>query len=87
MKRLIALAIVPLAATAVLVAAGPALPAGATSTFTFYGGGWGHGIGMSQYGAYGMATIDGASPSTILTHYYTGTVVQPNGQPDGLRVR
>ena len=75
MKRLIALTIVPLAAAAVLVAEGPALPAGATSTFTFYGGGWGHGIGMSQYGAYGMAS-NGASYTGILAQYYTGTAVQ-----------
>ncbi|HYH27795.1 MAG TPA: hypothetical protein VEA19_03340, partial [Actinomycetota bacterium] len=30
-------------------------PARAEETFTFYGSGWGHGIGLSQYGAYGLA--------------------------------
>ena len=39
---------------------GPIAPAVAASNFTFYGGGWGHGVGMSQYGAYGMA-VNGAA--------------------------
>jgi SpoIID/LytB domain protein len=38
------------------------------------GGGWGHGVGMSQYGAYAMAQA-GHSASEILTHYYPGTEV------------
>lgn len=33
--------------------------------------GWGHGVGMSQYGANGMANA-GYSYSQILKHYYTG---------------
>lgn len=33
--------------------------------------GWGHGVGMSQYGANGMAKA-GYSYSQILKHYYTG---------------
>jgi SpoIID/LytB domain protein len=85
MRRLFALALVPLAAAAGLVAAGPALPAGAASNFTFYGGGWGHGIGMSQYGAYGMA-LNGSSYTDILTHYYAGTAVQTISSPVTLRV-
>lgn len=39
------------------------------------GGGWGHGVGMSQYGAYGMA-LQGKTYVEILTHYYTGTKVE-----------
>ncbi len=38
--------------------------------------GWGHGVGMSQYGADGMAN-DGASYSEILAHYYRGTRLRP----------
>jgi stage II sporulation protein D len=38
---------------------------------TFYGQGWGHGVGMCQIGAYGMA-MDGATFEQILTKYYTG---------------
>ena len=34
--------------------------------------GYGHGVGMSQYGAYGMATR-GYDYKEILTHYYKGT--------------
>ncbi|HEV3376172.1 MAG TPA: SpoIID/LytB domain-containing protein [Thermoleophilaceae bacterium] len=36
------------------------------------GAGFGHGIGMSQYGAYGFA-LEGASYTDILAHYYKGT--------------
>ena len=40
------------------------------STIYFYGGGYGHGVGMSQYGAQGMARL-GKSYSEILTTYYS----------------
>ena len=43
------------------------VPAG----FTITGAGWGHGLGMSQYGAYGMA-LDGATYDDIIKHYFTG---------------
>lgn len=39
--------------------------------FIFYGGGWGHGVGMCQSGALGMAN-NGKSYKEILTHYYSG---------------
>jgi stage II sporulation protein D len=38
------------------------------------GAGFGHGVGMSQYGAYGYAK-HGFSYDQILTHYYTGTTI------------
>ena len=38
---------------------------------TFYGSGWGHGVGMCQVGAFGMA-LDGARYEEILKTYYTG---------------
>ncbi len=38
------------------------------------GNGWGHGVGMSQWGAYGYAR-HGWSWQRILGHYYTGTQV------------
>jgi len=44
--------------------------------FTFYGGGWGHGVGMCQAGAGGRAE-GGASYEEILRHYYPGTVLGP----------
>ncbi len=45
---------------------------GDPDTFVFSGEGWGHGVGMSQYGAKGMAA-SGFSYDEILTHFYTGT--------------
>jgi SpoIID/LytB domain protein len=36
------------------------------------GSGWGHGVGLSQYGALGQA-LDGRSWQDILSHYYPGT--------------
>ena len=42
------------------------------ATVTFYGRGYGHGVGMSQYGARGRA-LDGQLAGEILTHYYPGT--------------
>ena len=39
--------------------------------FVFTGKGYGHGVGMSQWGAQGMA-LQGRSASEILTHYYLG---------------
>jgi stage II sporulation protein D len=48
--------------------------AGAATRWVVKGGGWGHGIGMSQYGAFGMAQ-QGAGYRDILTHYYTGTEI------------
>ncbi|MGH2787048.1 MAG: SpoIID/LytB domain-containing protein [Actinomycetota bacterium] len=38
---------------------------------TVVGRGWGHGVGMSQWGAYGLAS-EGANHEEILTHYYSG---------------
>jgi stage II sporulation protein D len=40
-----------------------------------YGRGWGHGIGMSQWGAYGLAEM-GYNYDQILKHYYQGVTVQ-----------
>jgi stage II sporulation protein D len=37
----------------------------------FFGRGWGHGVGMCQVGAYGMA-LDGATYDQILKTYYKG---------------
>src|SRR5687767_55454 len=49
-----------------------AAPAGAGTLFLIDGRGWGHGIGMSQYGARGYAE-SGWPYSRILAHYYRGT--------------
>ncbi len=39
--------------------------------FSTYGGGWGHGVGLSQTGAMGMA-VQGYTFEEILKHYYQG---------------
>jgi SpoIID/LytB domain protein len=56
---------------ALLFAVLPASPASASPTFVFEGGGFGHSVGMSQFGAYGMSRA-GYSWEEIMTHYFTG---------------
>jgi stage II sporulation protein D len=46
----------------------------ASSTLVITGHGYGHGVGMSQWGAYGYA-LHGWSADKILAHYYSGTTV------------
>src|SRR5690606_17187539 len=55
---------------------------GIAASFTMHGAGWGHGLGMSQYGAYAMAPA-GESVEDILTHYYTDTAVEELSFPTG----
>ncbi len=61
-----------------MLALGLCLPAsaGAATTFLIDGRGWGHGIGMSQYGARGYAEA-GWGYERILKHFYRGTTLQP----------
>ena len=49
-------------------------PGGEVGTLTLRGGGYGHGIGMCQWGAIGRARA-GQDYRTILTTYYPGTTV------------
>ncbi|MBW3561822.1 MAG: cell wall-binding repeat-containing protein [Actinobacteria bacterium] len=49
------------------------------------GGGWGHGVGMSQYGAQGAARL-GCTHEQILTTYYRGVRVEPFQMPTEVRV-
>jgi stage II sporulation protein D len=57
-----------------ILALGLCLPAtaGAGTLFLIDGRGWGHGVGMSQFGARGFAE-DGWSHQRILAYYYRGT--------------
>ncbi len=48
---------------------------GTQRRWIFYGRGWGHGLGMCQTGAYGMA-LEGATFQQILQHYYPGMSLQ-----------
>jgi SpoIID/LytB domain protein len=64
MKRTLALVL------GLLLALAPAAPGAAKrSSFVFWGSGYGHGIGMSQYGALGLARR-GWSAEQIVRHYY-----------------
>jgi len=44
-------------------------------SFHFRGGGWGHGVGLCQAGAEGMA-LQGFSCSSILKHYFSGVEIK-----------
>ena len=44
----------------------------------FFVTGYGHGVGMSQYGANAMAAA-GATWQEILCHYYTGVTIETRG--------
>jgi SpoIID/LytB domain protein len=60
--------------------------AAAGGGFSFYGSGDGHGIGMSQWGAYGLAQM-GWSHGQILKHFYRGTAVGVSSSvPRSIRV-
>ncbi|MGI8784171.1 MAG: SpoIID/LytB domain-containing protein [Acidobacteriota bacterium] len=48
---------------------------GTVAAFVFRGKGWGHGVGMCQVGAYGLAR-SGYSFSRILQTYYTGVKIE-----------
>jgi stage II sporulation protein D len=48
-----------------------ALAADGSAEFVFVGRGWGHGVGLCQNGAYGMA-LAGSTFDEILKHYYPG---------------
>ncbi len=67
----------PLGPSPIGAPAPPAAPADtpvSAGSATVTGSGFGHGVGMSQYGALGMARA-GYPASGILSHYYTGVRV------------
>ena len=80
--RTLAVTIAKLMADRGIVGALPALqakppaPITVPAKFTFSGSGFGHGVGMSQWGAYGMAK-ESYTASAILQHYFTGSIVAP----------
>ncbi|MDV2998405.1 MAG: hypothetical protein N5P05_000011 [Chroococcopsis gigantea SAG 12.99] len=47
--------------------------------YKFVGGGFGHGVGLSQFGSYNLARL-GWSAERILSFYYPGTTIQPLSQ-------
>ena len=44
--------------------------------YVFEGGGWGHQVGLSQFGAYAMAS-QGFDFEEIITFYYPGVDIEP----------
>src|SRR5215217_1615665 len=62
-----------------VLACGPAT-ADAAKRFTIRGAGFGHGVGMSQYGAMGYAS-HGWGYKAILAHYYTDTELGVLSEP------
>jgi stage II sporulation protein D len=74
--------ILPALAASVLAAA-PA--AQAADRFTIRGAGFGHGVGLSQYGALGFAQ-NGATYDAILRHYYTDTALGTTDPDQTVRV-
>jgi stage II sporulation protein D len=60
-------------------------PASAASRLTIRGAGFGHGVGMSQYGAYGFAK-QGTGYAEILAHYYQGTALGMTAHDHTVRV-
>jgi stage II sporulation protein D len=73
MRRTVALAAILLLGTSPAAGARVDARAGTGSaTFIVTGHGWGHGVGMSQYGAYGYAK-KGTDYEKIVLHYFPGT--------------
>jgi len=71
---------------AVLLAGGACSGAASAATrLVIRGAGFGHGVGMSQYGAYGYAQ-HGKDYRFILDHYYSGTTLAPLGSDPTVRV-
>lgn len=70
---------------AIVAATLPVLPAQAATRVIITGGGWGHGLGLSQWGAYERAG-NGWRAGRILRHYYTDTTVKATNLPNQVRV-
>jgi len=74
-----------LLAAVVALASAAVPPAHGASRVIIRGAGFGHGVGMSQYGAYGFAK-HGYDHAFILAHYYSGTQVGKLTGPSEVRV-
>ena len=71
--RLSLVTVLTVLVTSILTLASPATAADGDD-LVITGGGWGHGVGMSQFGAYGMA-VEGADYTDILEHFYTNASI------------
>jgi stage II sporulation protein D len=79
------LRLVTVAVLATVVCGWAAAGASATVKWVVHGRGFGHGVGMSAYGAYGYA-LHGADYKAILGHYYPGTALGTLQGPHVVRV-
>jgi hypothetical protein len=59
----------------------PGVPVDGFTVYVVEGAGWGHQVGMSQYGAQAMAQ-GGSGPADILAHYYGG--LRPTDAPEAV---
>ena len=88
-KILILTLLVAMALAATPASAGPERePSGpkGPKEFRLFGAGFGHGLGLSQWGSYGLAR-QGWGPTKILKHFYSGTrVARENAPPKNLRI-
>ena len=73
-RRVVAFAIAAAAAVVVSTASVDVEAASRPPSIKLAGGGFGHGVGMGQYGAEGMAR-NGRTATEILQHYYSGVDV------------
>lgn len=81
LRQLLSLGLVlALIVTMLAVAPAAASAADVPSRFVINGSGYGHGVGMPQYGAYEMSRR-GATATGILRHYYRGTAVASRRTP------
>ncbi|HEX2184681.1 MAG TPA: SpoIID/LytB domain-containing protein, partial [Chloroflexota bacterium] len=81
----------PLTAPGAAALPAPAAPAGvyafdgAAPALVFDGKGWGHGVGLCQWGAHGRA-LAGQAAEQIVGTYFQGTSIQTLGQDATMRV-
>jgi SpoIID/LytB domain protein len=76
---------VPFLIAALLLANLPSASAEVPATISFSGKGYGHGVGMSQIGARGLA-LAGDTATAIINYYYPGSEVLPLTDDQILRV-
>src|SRR3954452_4900282 len=84
MLRKLVLAAATLSLVVPASALGAVSPTVSATTFVLSGHGWGHGIGMAQYGAYGYAQ-HGWGYKQIVAHYFHATTLG-KAPPTTLRV-
>jgi len=85
LKRFSFGALVPILLSSLVLANLPAAFAEVPTSISFSGKGYGHGVGMSQIGARGLA-LAGDTATAIINYYYPGSEVMPLTDDQILRV-